>query len=250
MATNLSSASPTCARSTPTNHRKKMPAKGTSASAVFTAFRREESSKPRIVTASAPSGIASRIRMMAAASSTAKTTPASPAARGVCSACPLVLGVAMSTRFLSQGTLGPASSRLCGGATGRRPNGSPPYPSRERGAERELCTGRSYGTLPRPRATAVTGHSCGPTERPRPRSSPCSCCRARGPGSDPGPRHSPSPLFPAARTWASSTPASAGRGRPRCDHRAERLRRGPPLRPVCRCPGARGTSACSLARLT
>ncbi|MEU5376436.1 MULTISPECIES: hypothetical protein [unclassified Streptomyces] len=86
VARNLSSASPMCARITPMNQRKKMPANGTSASAARTALRRVGSGNPPPVAASAPCGMPSRISTMAAASSNAKTTPARPAARGVSSA--------------------------------------------------------------------------------------------------------------------------------------------------------------------
>lgn len=117
LARNLSSASPIWARITPMNQRKKMPANGTSASAARTALRRVASGNPPAVAASAPCGMPSRISTMAAASSSAKTTPASPAARGVLRDCRCCAVLLMRGSLLS-GALAPAGRRRGGGATG------------------------------------------------------------------------------------------------------------------------------------
>lgn len=82
---NLSSPGPTCARTAPMNHRKKMPAKGMRASAVCTPLREDRlSGEP--VSAPSPLGMEARTRTMAAPISTANAIPTSPAARGVRSA--------------------------------------------------------------------------------------------------------------------------------------------------------------------
>lgn len=84
--TNRSSASPACSRRAPMNHRKAMPAKGTSSSAVVTASRCPAVTSTR--SAPPPSGRAIRARTIAAAMRAAKRIPASPAARGCSESVP------------------------------------------------------------------------------------------------------------------------------------------------------------------